>query len=45
LCLRSNFIISDENCSGGEAQPQISRSDGLGSRRFQIWRLGSRHSL
>jgi hypothetical protein len=23
LCLRSAFIITDENCSGGLAQPQI----------------------
>src|SRR5882724_5150560 len=25
LCLRSAFIITDENCSGGEAQSQIRR--------------------
>src|SRR2546425_13362672 len=25
LCLRSAFIITDENCSGGLAQPQISK--------------------
>src|ERR1700692_4157799 len=25
LCLRSAFIITDENCSGGCAQPQISK--------------------
>src|ERR1700730_7786714 len=23
LCLRSNFIITDQNCSGSEPQPQI----------------------